>query len=63
MTRRIIITGGNGFIGANMTRRLLCEGHEIHLLVRQGYTPWRIDALRSHICIHEVDIGHTEALA
>jgi len=29
---KILITGGLGFIGSNLARRLVCEGHEITLL-------------------------------
>jgi uncharacterized protein YbjT (DUF2867 family) len=42
MAKRVILTGATGFVGANLTRRLLRDGHEVHLLVRQGYSPWRI---------------------
>lgn len=44
--KREIPTGATGFIGANLARRLLHEGHEVHLLVRQDCTPWRIEAVR-----------------
>ena len=36
---RIVITGGAGFIGANLVNRLLCEGHEVTIvdnLLRSG---------------------------
>ena len=29
--KRIIVTGATGFVGANFARRLLHDGHEIHL--------------------------------
>lgn len=56
MTRRVIITGATGFIGANLARRLLHNGHDIHLLVRQGHNPWRINALSGDVQVHEVDL-------
>ena len=31
---KAFITGGTGFVGATLTRRLLDEGHEITLLTR-----------------------------
>jgi len=32
---KILITGANGFIGSNLTKRLLQEGNEVHALVRR----------------------------
>lgn len=55
--KRVIMTGATGFIGANLDRRLLTDGHEVHLLVRQGYSPWRIEAIRADVQLHEVNLG------
>ena len=60
--KRVILTGATGFIGANLARRLLHDGHEIHLLVRPGYTQWRIEAIRSDVHLREVNLGDEEAL-
>lgn len=61
--RRVIITGGSGFVGANLTRRLLKDGHEVHLLVRPGYATWRIESIRPHVHLHEVDLGDEKSLS
>ena len=50
-----ILTGATGFVGANLARRLLNEGHKVHLFVRPGYSPWRIQSLRDDLEMHEVD--------
>lgn len=60
--KRVILTGATGFVGANLARRLLHDGHEIHLLVRPGYTRWRIEVIRSDVCLHEVDLGDAQTL-
>lgn len=60
--RRVIITGATGFVGANLARRLLQEGHEVHLLLRAGYNAWRIESIRADVRLHEVDLGNLEAL-
>lgn len=52
--KRVVITGGTGFVGANLARRLLSDGHQVHLLVREDYTPWRIEAIRRDVRLHEV---------
>jgi farnesol dehydrogenase len=33
---RVLLTGGTGFLGRNVTQRLLAAGHEVRLLVRPG---------------------------
>jgi UDP-glucose 4-epimerase len=60
--KRIIITGGTGFVGANLTRRLLSEGCEIHLLVRPGYSVWRIQDIINEISLHIVELQDRETL-
>ncbi|MES2164780.1 MAG: NAD(P)-dependent oxidoreductase [Pseudomonadota bacterium] len=34
--RRALLTGASGFVGAALTRRLLADGWEVHLLLREG---------------------------
>lgn len=62
MSKTIIITGATGFVGANLAHRLLRDGHDVHLLVRENYTPWRIESIRSEMHLHEVDLGNMEML-
>ena len=60
---RVVVTGGTGFVGANLVRRLIQDGHQPTLLVRPGFTSWRIDSIRDRISIHEVDVGDAAGLA
>jgi len=60
--KRIIITGGTGFIGANLTRRVLSDGNDVHLLVRPQHNPWRVEDIRPHVHIHEVTFEDKESL-
>ncbi len=57
MSKQVLVTGGTGFVGANLVRRLLQEGHAVHLLVRPGYRPWRIEALRADLRLHVVELA------
>lgn len=60
--RRVVITGGSGFIGANLARRVLAMGEELHLLVRPGGDIWRIrDIAAAHL--HWVDISDAKAVS
>ena len=60
--KRVMVTGGTGFVGSNLTRRLLRERHEVHLLVRRGHDPWRIEAVRADVQLHEVQFDDLQGL-
>jgi len=40
--KRVLITGGTGFVGANLVRRLLRDGHDVRLLGGPSRDPWRL---------------------
>jgi len=61
--KRVIVTGATGFVGANLVRQLLKDGQQVHLLVRPGYTPWRIQAIRNDVHLYEVDFQQAEKLS
>jgi nucleoside-diphosphate-sugar epimerase len=47
MTRaRVIVTGAGGFVGANLTRRLVADGHDVVAVERPGGAGWRLDDVR-----------------
>jgi nucleoside-diphosphate-sugar epimerase len=62
MMKRALITGGTGFVGANLARHLLAQGHRVHLLVRRGYQPWRIAEIRDRIDLVEVHLTDRRGL-
>src|ERR1700756_2429991 len=47
--KRALLTGGTGFVGANLARRLLRDGHEVGLLVRPSHDPWRLADVASQV--------------
>jgi nucleoside-diphosphate-sugar epimerase len=59
-TKNIIVTGGTGFVGANLVERLVKEGHNVHLLVRPEYKDWRIRDLLPHLRIHIINLLDSE---
>jgi nucleoside-diphosphate-sugar epimerase len=58
--RRVLVTGSTGFIGANLTRRLVSDGNEVHLLVRPGDNRWRIRAILDDVRVHECTLQEDE---
>jgi nucleoside-diphosphate-sugar epimerase len=60
--KRVILTGATGFVGANLARRLLQEGHELHLLVRPEHESWRIATLPAEVRLHQVALADGEGL-
>lgn len=55
--KRVLVTGGTGFVGANLVRRLLRDGHEVHLLVRPQHAAWRIEEIRRDVQLHVLDMA------
>ena len=62
MSRQVLVTGASGFVGANLARRLLDEGHGVHLLLRANHNPWRLEDIRKDVAVYEADLTDREAL-
>jgi len=54
--KRVILTGGSGFVGANLARRLVRDGHELHLFLRAEHSDWRLTEILEDTQTHEVDL-------
>jgi nucleoside-diphosphate-sugar epimerase len=61
--KHILVTGASGFVGNNLVRFLLEEGHEVHLLLRPKYTSWRLKDVFSDVRIHLVDLLDNEGVS
>jgi nucleoside-diphosphate-sugar epimerase len=60
--KRAMVTGASGFIGANLARRLLADGHEVHLLVSPNGELWRLKGLRGDTQTHPIDLSDADAV-
>src|SRR5690348_14384749 len=60
--KRVIVTGATGFVGASLTRRLVRDGHDVHLIVRTEHRPRRIEDIRQDVQIHVADLTSAPAL-
>lgn len=55
--KTIIITGGAGFIGSHLARRLVALGASVHLFLRRGTDCGRIEDILPSITVHGADIN------
>ena len=55
-----MVTGGSGFIGSALVRKLVCEGHDVRVLSRSSTTLERLTDLK--IKVHRGDLTVAESL-
>jgi len=59
---RTLITGATGFVGANLAMRMLCDGHDVHGLLRKEASLWRLERVKADLQIHWVNFQDQESL-
>ena len=59
---RYLITGGSGFIGSNLIRKLIKENQELTILIRENSDLWRINDLVPKIKTIKTDFSNYEKL-
>ena len=57
-----LVTGAAGFVGANLVRALLAAGTRVHVIVRPGTDPWRLQEVLPRLHVHEVDLRAAAAV-
>jgi nucleoside-diphosphate-sugar epimerase len=60
--KRVLVTGATGFVGASLTRRLLRDGHDVHLVVRAEHRPWRVQDIRDNVRFHHANLASASAV-
>lgn len=61
---RVLVTGAAGFIGSHLTRRLVAEGAETHVITSEvsSMFPSRLLDLRDHIVLHQANLTDRSAM-
>jgi nucleoside-diphosphate-sugar epimerase len=59
---KILISGGTGFVGANLIHKLIKTKNDIHVLVRTTSDLWRIKNIQKKVTIHKVDLLESKKL-
>jgi len=60
--KKILITGGTGFVGSNLTRKLVSLGFSPTLFIRKSSNLWRIKDILSKIKVEEINLNDKEKL-
>lgn len=54
--RRVLLTGAAGFIGCQIARLLLNEGHEVYAIIRPQTDRWRLAGIERDLVVIEGDL-------
>jgi len=60
--KTVFITGATGFVGSHLTRRLVREGFDVHILIRSKSNISRLENIDNNITKHYCDLGNYENL-
>ena len=57
--KHVVITGGSGFIGANLARTFVQYQSNVHIVTRKNSDLWRLRDIEDDISISELDLTDT----
>jgi nucleoside-diphosphate-sugar epimerase len=63
LSKRILLTGGSGFLGAHLARTAVQHGAEVHLFVQPESDLYRLEPFLSHLFVHPVRLQDFTSLS
>jgi nucleoside-diphosphate-sugar epimerase len=60
---RVLVTGAAGFIGAQVTRRIVQEGHTVWAAVSREQSTWRLAEVLSQVSLAPLDLRDRKAVS
>ncbi len=60
--KKVLITGGAGFIGANFVYKFLELGYKVNVIEKEGTNFWRLEKIKNKIKIDLVDLANSDKI-
>lgn len=61
--KKVLVTGGSGFIGANLVRSLINQRAKVSLFLRPNSNTWRLNDILNKTKVYQVDIADGKAVS
>lgn len=58
---KYLVTGGTGFVGANLVRELVRRREEVHITLRKTSHRWRVEDIQDRVAFHTLDLADIAA--